>query len=84
MDYQAEVHKAGRITIPVDIRRALNIADGDILTIRYEKDELQIITAQQAVERACSLLAPYLANASVDDFIAWKAEEVRKEEQDNG
>ena len=46
MDYKAEVHKAGRITIPIEIRKQLQIAEGDILTIRQENGELKIITAK--------------------------------------
>ena len=40
MDYKAEVHKAGRITIPIEIRKRFKIAEGDILTIRQENNGL--------------------------------------------
>ncbi len=84
MDYKAEVHKAGRITIPVEIRKQFNIAEGDILTIRQENNELKIITPKLALELARSLVKPYLdtTDASVDDFIEWRREEARQEEQD--
>ena len=37
--YKAEVHKAGRITIQIEIRKQFQIAEGDILTIRQENEE---------------------------------------------
>ncbi len=84
MDYKAEVHKAGRITIPIEIRKQFNIAEGDILTIRQENNELKIITPKLALELARSLVKPYLdtTEASVDDFLEWRREEARQEERD--
>ena len=41
MDYKAEVHKAGRITIPIEVRKQFQIAEGDVLTIRQEDGELK-------------------------------------------
>ncbi len=54
MDYKAEVHKAGRITIPMEIRKRFKIAEGDILTIRQENNELKIITSLASFG-SCSL-----------------------------
>ena len=84
MDYKAEVHKAGRITIPIEIRKQFQIAEGDILTIRQENGEIKIITTQQALAHARNLVKPYLESteSSVDDFIQWRREEGKKEEQD--
>ena len=36
MDYRAEIQKGGRVTIPSVIRKKLNMAEGDIVTIREE------------------------------------------------
>jgi AbrB family looped-hinge helix DNA binding protein len=84
MDYKAEVHKTGRITIPIEIRKQFQIAEGDILTIRQENGELKIITAQQALAHARKLIQPYLQSteSSVDDFLTWRREEGKQEEQD--
>ena len=84
MDYKAEVHKTGRITIPMKIRKRFQIAEGDILTIRQENDELKIITQKPALDRARSLVKPYLSSeeSSVDDFIKWRREEAQQEEQE--
>ena len=84
MDYKAEVHKAGRITIPIEIRKRFKIAEGDILTIRQENNELKIITQKQALDRARSLVKPYLSSeeSSVDNFLKWRREETQQEEQE--
>ncbi len=84
MDYKAEVHKAGRITIPIELRKRFNISEGDILTIRHENNELKIITPKQALAHARSLVQPYLSSSesSVDDFIKWRREEAQQEEQE--
>ncbi len=84
MDYKAEVHKAGRITIPIEIRKQFQIAEGDILTIRQEDGELKIITAQQALAHARSLVQPYLQSteSSVDNFLEWRKKEAEREEQE--
>ena len=84
MDYKAEVHKAGRITIPIEVRKQLKIAEGDILTIRQENGELKIITTQQALAHARNLVQPYLQSpeSSVDNFIESRREEAEREEQE--
>ena len=84
MDYKAEVHKAGRITIPIEVRKQFQIAEGDILTIRQEDGELKIITAQQALAHARDLVKPYLqsSESSVDNFIKSRREEGKREEQE--
>lgn len=84
MDYKAEVHKAGRITIPIEVRKQFQIAEGDVLTIRQEDGELKIITAQQALAHARNLVQPYLQSpeSSVDNFIESRREEAKREEHD--
>ncbi|MGB5633064.1 MAG: AbrB/MazE/SpoVT family DNA-binding domain-containing protein [Waterburya sp.] len=84
MDYKAEVHKAGRITIPIEIRKQFQIAEGDILTIRQENGELKLITPQQALAHARQLVQPYLQSreSSVDNFLEWRREEGTREERD--
>ncbi len=86
MDYKAEVYKSGRITIPIEIRKQFQIKEGDILTIRQENGELKIITAQQALAHARNLVKPYLQSkeSSVDNFLQWRREEGKREEQDLG
>ena len=54
------------------------------MTIRQENDELKIITSKQALALARSLVKPYLesTDASVDDFLEWRRDEARQEEQE--
>ena len=84
MDYKAEVHKAGRITIPIEVRKQFQIAEGDVLTIRQEDGELKIITARQALTHARNLVQPYLqsSESSVDNFIGSRRSEAEREEQE--
>ncbi|MBE9044302.1 AbrB/MazE/SpoVT family DNA-binding domain-containing protein [Pleurocapsales cyanobacterium LEGE 10410] len=84
MDYKAEVYKSGRITIPIEIRKQFQIAEGDILTIRQENGELKLITPQQALDHARQLVQPYLQSteSSVDKFLEWRREEGTREERD--
>jgi len=84
MDYKAEVHKAGRITIPIEIREQYQIAEGDVLIIRQENGELKILTVQQALTHARNLVQPYLQSteSSVDSFLAWRRLEGKQENQD--
>ena len=84
MDYKAEVHKSGRITIPIEIRKQFEITEGDILTIRQEDGDLKIITAQQALAHSRNLVQPYLQSpeSSVDNFLEWRQSEGKREEQD--
>ena len=84
MDYKAEVHKAGHITIPIEIREQFQVAEGDILTIRLEDGELKIITARQALAHVRNLVQPYLQSpeSSVDNFIESRRSEAEREEQE--
>ena len=54
------------------------------MTIRQENGELKIITAQQALAHARDLVQPYLQSTEsyVDNFLKWRREEGKREEQD--
>lgn len=84
MDYKVEVHKTGCITIPIEIRKQFQIREGDTLIIRQENGELKIITANIALTHARNLVKPYLQSteSSVDNFLQWRREEEKREEQD--
>ncbi len=72
MDYRAEIQKGGRVTIPSVIRKKLNIAEGDIVTIREE---------HQALAQARALANQYLTHHdTIDDFLRWRKEEAAAED----
>lgn len=81
MDYRAEIQKGGRVTILSVIRKKLNIAFGDIVTIREENGDIKLITQQQALAQARSLAQQYLTHDdTVDDFLRWRQEEAGTED----
>jgi AbrB family looped-hinge helix DNA binding protein len=48
----ARVGKAGRLVIPVEIRRALGVEAGDELILRLDEEGIHLSTPQQALARA--------------------------------
>jgi AbrB family looped-hinge helix DNA binding protein len=44
MNYITEIHKAGRITIPIELRKEFGLVEGDKITIRKENGELKLLT----------------------------------------
>ncbi|RUS99333.1 hypothetical protein DSM106972_077750 [Dulcicalothrix desertica PCC 7102] len=81
MDYRAEIQKGGRVTIPSVLRKKLNMAEGDIVTIREENGDIKLITQHQALAEARALANQYLTNDNtVDDFLRWRKEEAIAEE----
>jgi len=81
MDYRAEIQKGGRVTIPSVIRKKLNMAEGDIVTIREENGDIKLITQHQALAQARALANQYLTqNDTVDDFLRWRKEEAAAED----
>lgn len=81
MEATAEMYNGGRITIPVQIRKALNVSDGEKLTFQFEDGELKILTVQQQLENARKILreTPAWEKLSVDDFIRERRLEARRE-----
>ncbi len=80
MDYRAEIQKGGRVTIPSVIRKNLNMAEGDIVTIREENGDIRLITQYQALAQALALANQYLTHDTVDDFLRWRKEEATAED----
>ncbi len=52
---QARVSEGGRIVIPADFRRELNIQEGDLVRIQLEDGILRVTPARTALHRACEL-----------------------------
>lgn len=84
MDYHTEVHKSGRITIPVDLRREMNLAEGDTLIIRYENGEMKLLTQQQLIAEAQAILRQYVPSgvSLVDELILERRAEAEREEKE--
>lgn len=55
----------GRFVLPVEVRRALGVADGDTLVVRVLDDEVRLSTPAAAVRRAQRAVRPYLQARSL-------------------
>jgi AbrB family looped-hinge helix DNA binding protein len=83
-EYKAEIQRAGRITIPMEIRKRYDLKEGDILTIICKDGELTIVTRKKSLEHARSLISDFLSasDTTSEDFIKWRRDEAKKEGQD--
>jgi len=74
----------GRVCIPADVRARLGLKDGDTLLLDETDDGLVFRTLSQAVREAQAWSRQILGdqpNATVDDFIAEKRQEVKRLEE---
>jgi AbrB family looped-hinge helix DNA binding protein len=77
----ARVSESGRFSIPADMRRELGLEKGGAVNLRLDDEGLHIETTFQFVRRIQKMAkeAGWHDKLSVDDFLAWKREEARKE-----
>jgi AbrB family looped-hinge helix DNA binding protein len=80
MEFSSEMQKAGRVTIPVELRKKYNIQEGDIVIFSEADDHLKIVTRQQALQNARALLKD--VEISSEDFLGWRREEAQREQQE--
>ncbi|MFN3988544.1 MAG: AbrB/MazE/SpoVT family DNA-binding domain-containing protein [Rhodocyclaceae bacterium] len=60
----------GRILLPAEIRQALDLHEGESLQWDIVDGEVRLSTRRARLAKARRLAAPYLAEASTDDFLA--------------
>jgi AbrB family looped-hinge helix DNA binding protein len=58
--YFTTVTRKGQITIPVDIRRQLKIAEGDLIAVEREGDSVRLRRSQSIVDRTAGALSKYV------------------------
>ena len=82
MTARARVSESGRLSIPADMRRELGIEKGGVVSLRLDKQGLHVESTLQFVRRiqAMARADGWTEKVSVDDFLAWKREEARKED----
>lgn len=75
---------AGRLLVPVEFRRAMQIAEGDELMARVVDGELRLITPAMAVKRAQKLVRELIPGdeSLADSLIADRRREAAKESTD--
>ena len=73
----------GRLVIPVDIRRELNISDGTAVTLTLMDGEMRVRTVQEGIKRAQEIFAKYNKRPDVsivDELIADRRAEALRDE----
>ncbi len=61
----AQVSAGGRIVIPADIRRKMDIRSGDQVILSYQDGELHITTRKQRMQQAKAIVKSFAGNSSL-------------------
>jgi len=81
-----KVDSAGRIVIPAEMRAAMMVAPGDTVTAEVVEGEFRIVSPAVALKRVQAFAKEFKARnpgvSVVDEFIAERREEARKELQE--
>lgn len=75
----AQVSAGGRIVIPAEIRKQMNIRSGDQVILSYHDGELHIATRKQRLQQAKDIVKACAGNSSLADELL---EERRAESND--
>ena len=78
---RTHIDKNGRVLIPAFVRSEWNIKPGDVFVIRIIDNEIRMITLNQAVKNAQSLVRKYVPQniSLVEELIQSRRAEVQKE-----
>jgi AbrB family looped-hinge helix DNA binding protein len=68
--HEMKMSEGGRVVVPVEIRKALGLHDGDTVLWELRDGEARLTTRRARLEKARRLAAPWLADWTTDDFIA--------------
>jgi AbrB family looped-hinge helix DNA binding protein len=75
-----KITEGGRVVIPAEYRRALNLEVGDEVVCILNDREIRIIPRQEALCRAQDIIRRYVRSASLaDELIAQRREEASHE-----
>jgi AbrB family looped-hinge helix DNA binding protein len=79
---RVKVSDSGRLSIPADMRRDMGIENGGTVSLLLDESGLHIESSEQFIRRVQKLARDtgLTAMTSVDDFLAWKREEARRED----
>jgi bifunctional DNA-binding transcriptional regulator/antitoxin component of YhaV-PrlF toxin-antitoxin module len=71
----------GKVVLPVDLRRRLNVVRGGVLVIRDEGDRLVLENADEAIARAQAIVRRFAPDAVgvVEELSAERRAEVERE-----
>jgi bifunctional DNA-binding transcriptional regulator/antitoxin component of YhaV-PrlF toxin-antitoxin module len=81
--YHVKVNPQGRISLPVELRRAMQIEIGESVVLQLDGPSVKLKSMRQAVRDVQDLVAQYdpEGKLSVDNFLAERREEAKREEE---
>lgn len=76
-----KIGEGGRVVIPAEYRKALEMEVGDIVLLLLEEGVIRILTPHEAIRRAQSAVRAYIPEGShlSDELIADRRREARSE-----
>ena len=79
---RARIGAGGRLVIPVEIRKALGLHEGEPVVMRIEDGELRLVTIKEAIRRVQERARPYITpgQSVVDELIAERRAENERDE----
>jgi AbrB family looped-hinge helix DNA binding protein len=84
MTVQLKVSANGRVCIPADVRARLGLKDGDTVMLSETENGLMLQTPDQLLKEARARFKAIRGSregSAVDEFLEWKREETRREEE---
>ena len=82
MEYlTCKVDNQGRVTLPVDWRKAHSIEAGSEVSVLLAEDRLEIQTTHQSVDEACQMVAKYRKGKSPMELLREERQQQDKREQ---
>lgn len=69
----------GRVVVPAEYRRALQIEVGDEVVLYLKDGEIRILSRREALRRAKEIFGRYVKRPIVDEFIAERRKEAERE-----
>ena len=85
MILHGKISERGRIVVPAPIRKSLGLEPGSDVVLREHNGELHIISLNQAIQQIQKLAQTLVPDdiSLVDEVIAMRQAEVRKEDQES-
>jgi bifunctional DNA-binding transcriptional regulator/antitoxin component of YhaV-PrlF toxin-antitoxin module len=86
MSYQAKIIAGGKISLPAELRRALNLKDGDTIMLDHDGTSFTGMSYEQRVKRLQAQFAQYVTPgvSVVDELIAERRAEAAREDAEYG
>lgn len=79
--YTIKLSEGGRVVIPAEVRRALQVQEGDSLLLDVKDGEIRLYSRREQLRRAQALFRQYIPEgvSLVDELIAERRAEAARE-----